>query len=75
MKSWLAVASDRSVRSRAINVALIVGSILALINHGEGLLAGTLTLKSWVQIGLTYVVPYCVSTYASVQAIRALAAK
>ncbi len=70
MKSWLAVACGRSVRARAIKVALIVGSILALINHGEGLLAGTLTIKAWVQIGLTYLVPYCVSTHASVQAMR-----
>ena len=69
MESWRAVAWERWVRVRALKVALLVGSNLALINHGEGLFGGTLTLKSWVQIGLTYLVPHRVLTYASVQAI------
>jgi hypothetical protein len=74
MKAWLAIALQESVYRRALKVMLVVGSILALINHGEALLVGTVTLKAWIQIGLTFLVPYCVSTYASVQAIRQLTA-
>jgi len=70
MKAWLAIALQESVYRRALKVMLVVGSILVLINHGESLFVGEITLKPWIQIGLTFLVPYCVSTYASVQAIR-----
>jgi hypothetical protein len=70
MESWLAIALDPSVRLRALKVAIVVGLILAVINHGDNLLAGTMTATAWIKVFLTFVVPYCVSTYASVEAIR-----
>ena len=70
MKSWLAVAFEASVLKRALKVAAVVGSILAVINHGDTIITGHVTLKHWVQVALTFLVPYCVSTYAAVQAIR-----
>ena len=69
-KSWLATAMEASVRRRALKVAFLVGSILAVINHGDVVLAGTATAMVWIKIGLTFLVPYCVATFASVQAIR-----
>ena len=54
----------------ALKMSLIVGSILALINHGDAIFEGTLTLGNVVQIILTYLVPYSVSTYSSVKAIQ-----
>lgn len=74
MRAWLAIALQRSVTTRALKVALLVGCILALINHGDRLLSGEVTPTEWLKIGLTFLVPYCVSTFASVQAIRHLAA-
>jgi hypothetical protein len=59
-----------SVRKRALKVALLVGSILAVINHGDIVLAGTATATVWTKIVLTFLVPYGVATFASVQAIR-----
>lgn len=56
--------------SRAFNVALLVGTILALINHGEKILSLTLSNEDFVKIVLTYLVPYGVSTWSAVQAIR-----
>jgi len=56
-----------------INVQLYIFHILTLlviINHGDSLLAGRWTLREGVKIALTYVVPYGVSTYASVASIR-----
>jgi hypothetical protein len=70
MKAWLAVALEASVRKRALKVAFIVGSILAVINHGDVVLSGQATATVWIKIVLTFLVPYCVATFASVQAIR-----
>ena len=70
MKTWLAIAFEASVRKRAIKVAMLVGSILAVINHGDALLSGDASAMVWIKIVLTFVVPYCVATFASVQAIR-----
>jgi len=60
----------QDVRNRAIKVALLVGTILVAINQGSALLAGQFSAALWLKIALTYLVPYCVSTYAAVQAIR-----
>ena len=60
----------RPVVSTAIKVAIVVGTILALINHGPALLALELSRQQIVQIALTYLVPYGVSTYSSVKMLQ-----
>jgi len=45
---------------------------LALINHGDSILAGTLSGGAILKILLTYAVPYCVALYASVSAMNAM---
>ncbi len=72
MNAWLEIATERSVCSRAAKVALIVGSLLVVINHGDALITLDIGVKALIQIFLTYLVPYAVSTYASVEAIRSL---
>ena len=67
---FVAIALSREVVMTALKVSLIVGTILALINHGAGIIQLTLTGENVLQICLTYLVPYCVSTYSSVEAIR-----
>jgi hypothetical protein len=49
----------------------IVGAILITINHGEAILRGDVTPGRLVQMALTLLVPYCVSTASSVGAMRA----
>ncbi len=61
----MAAAARREVFWRALGTAVVVGSLLATINHGPDLLAGARSGSRLVQIGLTYLVPYCVSTYAA----------
>ncbi|WP_425455478.1 nitrate/nitrite transporter NrtS [Arenicella xantha] len=56
--------------TRAIKVALIVGTTLALINHSEKIISLSLSVKDWCKIFLTYLVPYGVSTWSAVGAIR-----
>jgi hypothetical protein len=52
------------VPRRSLLVALIVGTVLNLINQGDVLFGeGKLNLA---KIVLTYAVPYCVATYGAV---------
>ena len=61
----------RPVLSRAIYIALIVGTILTIINQGDVLLAGEVTPLVVAKILLTYAVPYSVSTFSALSANRA----
>ena len=64
------IALRRGVVLRATRVALVIGFLLIAINQGDVLLAGTLDTRTWLKILLTPVVPYLVSTFSSVAAIR-----
>lgn len=50
--------------------ALIVGTILITINHGDAILEGDVTDARLWKMGLTTIVPYMVSTLSSVGATR-----
>lgn len=71
LSRFMRLALSGEVVKSAIKVALIVGTLLALINHGDSLLQMSLNAENIVQILLTYLVPYCVATYSSVKAIQA----
>lgn len=47
----------------ALKVALVVGTLLNIINRGGRLLDGL--SPSWFHVALNYLVPYCVSTYSA----------
>ena len=70
MAGFLALARRRDVVRRAVRVAVIVGTLLILINYGDRILAGDLGRSDWLKMGLTYLVPYGVSTWSAVQAVR-----
>ncbi|MGM0562927.1 MAG: nitrate/nitrite transporter NrtS [Pseudomonadota bacterium] len=55
---------------RSLRVSLLIGTLLVAINQGQHILAGDWSAGLWLRIILTYCVPYGVSTYAAVQAIR-----
>ncbi len=71
MKEWLQLAFERTVVRRALICAAVVGAVLITINHAHAILAGEVTAFRVAQMGLTILVPYCVSTYSSVAALRA----
>ncbi|MBI3862435.1 MAG: nitrate/nitrite transporter NrtS [Planctomycetia bacterium] len=56
---------------RALWCAVLVGAVLITINHGNAIRLGDVTRSRLLQMGLTLLVPYCVSTYSSVSAMRA----
>lgn len=68
--SWLALALAPSTVRRSVKVAAVVGTLLIAINHGDALLRGDLTLARVLRMLLTVLVPYGVSTAASVAALR-----
>jgi hypothetical protein len=48
---------------RAVRVALVVGTVLFVINHGAAVRSGNMTQARWISAGLTYLVPYAVSIH------------
>lgn len=62
--AWLRRAVTVGILKRSLRVALIVGTILNLINQGD-VLFGSAKLNL-VKLILTYSVPFCVSTYGAV---------
>ena len=68
--SFFHIATQRSVVIRAARIAAIVGLILAIINHGDTFVSGEVTLSTWFKIALTFLVPFGVSTFSSVLAVR-----
>jgi hypothetical protein len=70
MNTWLKLAVRSDVVVRSVKIAAVVGTILALINHYDRILAGSWTTTMVIKIVLTYLVPYGVSTVAAVQALR-----
>jgi hypothetical protein len=70
MSEWLRLAREPHVVRRALTYAVVVGSVLIAINHGDALLHGEVTPVRLLRMGLTAVVPYLVSTLSSVGAIR-----
>jgi len=55
---------------RCISVALVVGTVLVLINQLDVILSGRATPLVWLKIGLTYLVPFFVSNYGILMASR-----
>ena len=50
----------------AVYVSAVVGTVLNLINHYDLLVGAPLTTGAALQLGLTYMVPYLVSTHGQV---------
>ena len=70
MRETLALARQPEVVRRALAYAVVVGSLLIAINHGQAILAGEVDRGRLLQMGLTVMVPYAVSTLSSVGALR-----
>jgi hypothetical protein len=62
---------QRGVVMRSAKVSLLVGTLLALINHGDKLLGPGLAMVDAEKIALTYLVPYAVATWSAVQTVLA----
>lgn len=74
LKSWrlfLSCFIHPSTMARSVKVALVVGPILAIINHLDVFLNQGFTPSLLFKIGLTYLVPFSVSGFSSAQTMMA----
>lgn len=55
---------------RSSKTALVIGTLLGLINHGQALISGHFTWGELVPLLITYLVPFSVTTYGQVQGKR-----
>ncbi len=63
MRTLFQAACSGKIVKNSVRIALVVGSILNLINQGSAILSGAGI--SWVHIALNYLVPYCVASYSA----------
>ncbi|GMH43800.1 hypothetical protein BSKO_11734 [Bryopsis sp. KO-2023] len=66
IRSFFSLIAAEGTLARSAKVALIVGTILTLINQGGAICQGIPPV--WWKVVLTYAVPYIVSTHGSVSA-------
>lgn len=61
---------ERDTLLRSIKTALVVGTILGIINHGQEWIAGQFSLHQLIPALITYLVPFAVATYGQVRGKR-----
>ncbi len=63
VQAYLRCLADPALAPTAIKVAVVVGTVLFLINHGAALAQGNMTRQRWFSAGITYLVPYGVNIH------------
>lgn len=63
MKDLLCLASSPHIVRSSLKLALVVGTVLNLINQGGALISAEGI--SWFHFVLNYLVPYCVASYSA----------
>jgi hypothetical protein len=66
----LAVVTQRSSLTKTVGIALVVGTVLFAINQLDVVARGHATTVVYLKVGLTYLVPFCVSNYGVLIATR-----
>lgn len=73
-KSFWRHCGNPHILYTSAKTALVVGTILALINHFEAILAWQFTTVQVMKIAITYLVPFSVATYAAAKHAARMAA-
>jgi hypothetical protein len=71
MREALRICFKREHLRRTVKIALVVGTILTLINQLDVILKGDATSLTWVKAGLNYCVPFIVSNLGLLAGKRA----
>ncbi len=66
----IAYCLERPTLLFSIKMALVVGTLLAVINHGQAIVTGHFTSDRLLSLLLTYCVPFAVSLYSQIQGKR-----
>ncbi|OGD18044.1 MAG: hypothetical protein A2W03_07150 [Candidatus Aminicenantes bacterium RBG_16_63_16] len=65
-RDFLEAAKEKGTVITSIKIALVVGTILALINYGDRIfLSKDMRVLDWLKLALTYCIPFCVATYGA----------
>jgi len=70
LHQFVIAGTERTIVIRSLKTSIFVGTILALINHGDKLMGGIPDTGVIIKIITSYAVPYTVSTWASVMAAK-----
>jgi hypothetical protein len=65
-----AVVLHRPHLLKTVRIALVVGTVLFVINQLDVVLRGSATPVVWLKVALTYLVPFCVSNLGILIASR-----
>lgn len=71
MRDALVICLRREHLRRTVRIALVVGTILTVINQADVILGGEATALTWVKMGLNYCVPFIVSNLGLLAGKRA----
>jgi hypothetical protein len=71
MREALRICFRREHLRRTVKIALVVGTILTLINQLDVIVRGDATSITWVKAGLNYCVPFIVSNLGLLAGKRA----
>lgn len=63
---YLAILCDKELLLKSLKIALVVGTLLNIINQGEMIFSLDLSNIDYVKSLLTYSVPFLVSTYTAI---------
>jgi hypothetical protein len=69
-RSLIACCLERNTLFFSLKMALVVGTLLAVINYSQALLFGHMTPGMVLALCLTYAVPFMVAMYSQVQGKR-----
>jgi hypothetical protein len=70
IRKWATPWGSPAAVRRGLAYAVVVGTILIAINHGDALLRGDVTVSRVIKMALTVAVPFVVSTLSSAAAAR-----
>ncbi len=71
MVDALRYCMTRARLRRTAAIALVVGTVLMLINHFDTIVSGDATRTTWLKVALTYCVPFVVSNLGLLAGKRA----
>jgi len=66
----IAYCLERPTLFFSLKMALVVGTLLAVINHGQAIVTGHFTSDRLLPMLLTYCVPFAVSLFSQIQGKR-----
>lgn len=60
---FLSSLVDPALAKGASKVALLIGTLLLLINHGVAIFNHQMTTSRWISAGVSYLIPYLVGIH------------